>query len=140
MRTYSATTYLLFALMLSCTDKPAPGPKASPGDGGNFGHWTMEAAAGPVFSYARPEGVTYTTSYGVTDLHMHLIGNRSLNAFVRPEGGADVIIRDPGLLWLTRDPTRQAHLADGSAVVLADGQPGEELQSRVSSSNCPGCG
>ena len=110
--------------LASCTETrvPNPAPVLTPGDGGNFGHWTMDSALGPVFNYTRPEGVTYTTSYGTSDLHMHLIGNQSLNAFVRPEGGADIIIRDPGLLWLTRDPIRQAHLADGSAVVLPDGQ------------------
>jgi hypothetical protein len=110
--------------LASCTETrvPNPAPVLTPGDGGKFGHWTMDSALGPVFNYTRPEGVTYTTSYGTSDLHMHLIGNQSLNAFVRPEGGADIIIRDPGLLWLTRDPIRQAHLADGAAVVLPDGQ------------------
>ena len=110
--------------LASCTETrvPNPAPVLTPGDGGKFGHWTMDSALGPVFNYTRPEGVTYTTSYGTSDLHMHLIGNQSLNAFVRPEGGADIIIRDPGLMWLTRDPIRQAHLADGAAVVLPDGQ------------------
>ena len=122
MRTYSATITLLLALLMSCTETTVPAPDTTPGDGGKFGHWTMDSALGPVFNYTRPEGVTYTTSYGTSDLHMHLIGNQSLNAFVRPEGGADIIIRDPGLLWLTRDPIRQAHLADGAAVVLPDGQ------------------
>ncbi len=81
----------------------------------------MDTDDGPVFHYRRPEGVTYTTSYGVTDLHMHMIGNRTLNAFVRPEGDVDILIRDPGFLWLTRDPQRRTHLTDGAAVTLPDG-------------------
>lgn len=121
MRTTSAITLLLFALLLSCTQATAPAPDDAPGDGGKFGHWTMDSAKGPVFQYVRPEGVTYTTSYGASDLHMHLIGNRRLNAFVRPEGEVDILIRDPGLLWLTRDPQRSAHLTDGAGVILADG-------------------
>ncbi len=107
--------------LLSCTEATAPAPDEAPGDGGNFGHWTGGTDEGPVFHYRRPEGVTYTTSYGATDLHMHMIGNRRLNAFVRPEGDVDILIRDPGLLWLTRDPQRSAHMTQGAGVILPDG-------------------